>query len=62
MLYDISRFSLSGSVVRVPDSRLKGCGFESLQEQRENFILQGQLSVLTLISVSVPPLRYCSSM
>ena len=50
------------SVVRAPDSWLKGRGFESLQEQRENFLLQGQLSVLTLISVSVPPPCYCSSM
>ena len=31
---------------RAPDSWLKGRGFESLQEQRENFILRGQLSVL----------------
>ena len=43
------------SVVRAPDSRLKGRGFESLLERRENFLLQGRLSVLTLISVSVPP-------
>ena len=49
------------SVVRTPDSWLKGHGFESLQEQRENFPLQGQLSVLTLILISVPPLCYCSS-
>ena len=28
----------------------------------ENFLLQGQLSVLTLTSVSVPPLHYRSSM
>ena len=34
---------------------LKGCGFESLQEWKENFLLWGQLSVLTLILVSVPP-------
>ena len=34
----------------------KGPGFKSRQERRENFLLQGQLSVLTLISVSVPPL------
>ena len=27
------------SVVRVPDSWLKGCGFKSLQEQQENFLL-----------------------
>ena len=39
----------------------KGCGFESLLERRENFLLQGQLSVLTLISVSVPPPCYRSS-
>ena len=38
-----------------------GHGFESWQEQRDNFLLQGQLSVLTLISVSVPPPCYCSS-
>ena len=36
----------NSSVVKAPDS-LKGCRFESLQEQQENFILQGQLSVLT---------------
>ena len=43
------------SVVRAPDSSLKGHGFESLQERRENFLLHGQLSVPTLTSVSVPP-------
>ena len=43
------------SVVRVPDSWLKGCGFKSLQQEQENFLLQGRLSVLTLISVSVHP-------
>ena len=36
------------SVVRAPDSWLEGRGFESLQERRESFLLQGQLSVLTL--------------
>ena len=30
-------------------------------ERRENFLLQGRLSVLTLISVSVPPPCYHSS-
>ena len=35
-----------------------GPGFEPRQERREKFLLQGQLSVLTLISVSVPPLCY----
>ena len=43
------------SVVRAPDSWSKRRGFESWHELRENFLLQGQLSVLTLISVSVPP-------
>ena len=61
--YDL--ISLGGrdsSVVRAPDSRLKGRGFKSLLEQRENYLLQGWLSVLTLISVSVPPPCYRSSM
>ena len=49
------------SVVRGPDSWLKGRGFESLQERRENFLLQGLLSVLTLLSVSVPPPCYRSA-
>ena len=49
------------SVARAPDSWLKGRGFESLLERRENFLLQGRLSVLTLISVSVPPPCYRSS-
>ena len=49
------------SVVRAPDSWLKGRGFESLLERRENFLLQGRLSVLTLTSVSVPPPCYHSS-
>ena len=49
------------SVVRAPDSWLKGRRFESLLERRENFLLQGRLSVLTLISVSVPPPCYRSS-
>ena len=31
------------SVVTAPDSWLKGRGFESLQERRANFLLQGQL-------------------
>ena len=50
------------SVVRAPDSWLKVHGFESPQEWWENFLLRGQLSVLTLISVSIPPPCYCSSM
>ena len=50
------------SVVRVPDSSLQGRGLESLQERWENFLLQGQLSVLTLILGSIPPPCYHSSM
>ena len=34
------------SVVRAPDLWLKGRGFKSQQEQWENFLLQGRLSVL----------------
>ena len=49
------------SAVRVPDSWSKGPGFKPWQEQQENFLLQGQLSVLTLISVYVPPPCYRSS-
>ena len=45
----------NSSVVRAPDSGSKGLGFESSQERLDNFLLQGQLSVLTLISVSVLP-------
>ena len=51
----------NSSVVRALDSCLKGRGFESLLERRENFLLQCQLSGLTLISVSVPPPCYRSS-
>ena len=50
--------SRDGSVV---DSRFRGLGFESWLERRENFLLSGQLSALTLISVSVPPPCYRSS-
>ena len=46
--------SRDSSVVRVPDVWLKGCRFESLQKWQENFLLRGQLSVLTFTSVTVP--------
>ena len=42
-------------MVRAPDSWSKGRGFESLLEQRENFILQGQLSVLTHFGIRSTP-------
>ena len=47
----------AGSVVGAPDSWLKGRGFESLQQRRENFLLQGQLSVLTR-SIPVLPQQH----
>ena len=49
------------SVVRAPDSWWKGRGFEPRLERWEKFLLQRQPSVLTLISVSVPPPCYRSS-
>ena len=55
-----ARRSGDRSVVRATDSS-KGRGFESLQERWENCLLLGQLSVLALISVSVPPPCYRSS-
>ena len=39
----------------------KVAGSNPLHERWENFLLQGRLSVLTLISVSVPPPCYRSS-
>ena len=39
-------------MVRASDSRWKGWEFESRQERRENFLVQSQLCVLTLYSVS----------
>ena len=39
----------------------KVAGSNPWLERRENFLLQGQLSVLTLISVSIPPPCYRSS-
>ena len=48
-------------MVRVSDSSPKGHGFEFRKRRWENFLLQGQLPVLTPISVSVPPPCHCSS-
>ena len=42
-------------LVRAPDSRSKGCEFESRQERRENFLLQSQRCVLTLILCPFQP-------
>ena len=46
--------SRDSSVARVPDL-WSGHRFQSQQEQQENVLLRGQLSVLTRTSVSVPP-------
>ena len=40
--------SRDSSVVWAPDSWLKGHGFRSVQEHWENFLIEGQLSVLLL--------------
>ena len=40
---------------RVPDWWWKGHGFDSWQEQQENFLLQGQLSVLTHFGIHSAP-------
>ena len=45
-LYQTSWDSL---LVTAPDSWSKGCEFKSRQERQENFVLQSQLCVLTLI-------------
>ena len=47
-------------LVRALDLQSKGCEFESWQECSENFLLQSQLCVLTLYSVSIPPPWYHS--
>ena len=54
-------YSRDSSVVRAQNLESKGHGFESPQERRKNFLLKSQLSVLTRISVSVPPPCYPSS-
>ena len=41
-------------MVRAPDSWLKGRGYESLQEQRKNFLLQGQLKFLCWLLFRYP--------
>ena len=50
--------SRDGLVVKMPDSWTKGRGFKSWWQK---FLLHGQLSVLSHISVSIPPPFYCSS-
>ena len=42
-------------LVRAPDSWSKDCKFESRQERRENFLLQRQLCVLTLMRCPFHP-------
>ena len=46
---------------RATDSWSKGLGVECRQEQRDNFLLNNQLFMLTVISVSVPPWQCYSS-
>ena len=56
-----SLFTWKWGQLQSADSWSKGCGFETQQERQKKLFLHGQLSVLTLISVSVSPLCYCSS-
>ena len=58
--YDICRARIIQWLERQTHNQ-KGRGFKSRQKRRENFLLQGQLSVLTLILVSVSPQCYLSS-
>ena len=51
----LSQGSQDSLLVRAPDSWSEGCKFESQQEQWENFLLQSQLCVLTLIWCSFHP-------
>ena len=60
-LIRLQRGSGDSSVVRASDSWSKGPGFESREERQENFPLHCQLSVMTFISVSVPPPCYRSN-
>ena len=53
--YHLQYLWLYSSMFRAPDSWLKGRRFESLQERRENFLLRGQLSVLTYFGISSTP-------
>ena len=46
---------MDSSVVSAPDSWSKCRGFESLLERWENFLLHGQLSVLTYFSICSTP-------
>ena len=50
-----------GSVVWSVGLVIERFGFKSWQERWENFHLQGQLPVLTLILVSIPAHCYCST-
>ena len=47
--------SRNSLLVRAPDSLSKGCEFKSRQKRRENFLLQSQLCVLTLIRCPFHP-------
>ena len=42
-------------LVKAPDSSSKGCEFKARQERQENFLLQSQLCVLTLIRCPFHP-------
>ena len=60
--YDCAVWSRDSLLVRVLDSSLKGCGFESRQEWQETFLLRSQLLCADSYLVSVPPPCYHSGM
>ena len=53
--YSLTVTGSSQRKVRVPDSWLKGCGFESLQERWKNFLLLDKFSVLTHFGIRSTP-------
>ena len=53
--YQYPHGSRDSLLVRAPDSWSKGCEFESRRQRRENFLLQSQLCVLTLIRCPYHP-------
>ena len=50
-----TRIAFSSTVAFVGDGSIRVAISYGAQERQESYLLQGQLSVLTLISVSVPP-------
>ena len=56
VFYNIYVCSCESLLTTTLDSKLKGCEFKSQQEWQENFLLQSQLCVLTLIQCQFHPM------